>query len=243
MDFKNNQFYQYDYFGYIKEPAKSTEFLLSIVDNAIQDVNNNESNLEYLYSISPSEKVKELITKIQSNNKKHNKLLNEMHILYSKKPNDSRSNNNKPTILTCFQKAKFRELELANKYRNYIVSIPDDYFKCIIYEIFTDRLTHVMIYEDIIKLCNKNEIRQPKTSFTIDEASKIAKSLGIDFTKEKFDLNQFKTGLDVELEHGTINPTTNVTNDDPILTGKIALAHLNELPDYYVQLSKLEITK
>lgn len=47
-------------------------------------------------------------------------------------------------------------------------------------------------------------------------------------------------GLDVELEHGKISPSTNVTNDDPIMTGKIALAHLNEFPDYYTRLSKME---
>jgi hypothetical protein len=64
--------------------------------------------------------------------------------------------------------------------------------------------------------------------------------LGIDFNKEKFDLEQFRAGLDVELEHGTQNYLTNVTNDDPILTGKIALAHLNEIPDYYIRLKKLE---
>jgi len=47
-------------------------------------------------------------------------------------------------------------------------------------------------------------------------------------------------GMDVELEHGTIDPHTNVTNDDPLATGKIALAHLNELPDYYTRLDKME---
>jgi hypothetical protein len=47
-------------------------------------------------------------------------------------------------------------------------------------------------------------------------------------------------GLDVELEHGKIDPQTNVTNDEPIMTGKIALAHLNEFPDYYTRLDKME---
>jgi len=46
--------------------------------------------------------------------------------------------------------------------------------------------------------------------------------------------------MDVELEHGTIDPLTNVTNDDPLMTGKIALAHLNEFPDYYDRLEKME---
>ena len=53
-------------------------------------------------------------------------------------------------------------------------------------------------------------------------------------------MEQFRIGLNVELEHGSINPITNVTNDDPILTGKIALAHLNEFPDYYTRLTKME---
>jgi len=47
-------------------------------------------------------------------------------------------------------------------------------------------------------------------------------------------------GMDVELEHGTVDSNTNVTNDDPLITGKIALAHLNELPDYYTRLDKME---
>jgi hypothetical protein len=46
--------------------------------------------------------------------------------------------------------------------------------------------------------------------------------------------------MDVELEHGTANPETNITDDDPIKTGKIALAHLSEFPDYYIRLDKLE---
>lgn len=79
-----------------------------------------------------------------------------------------------------------------------------------------------------------------KISFTTDEASKIAKDLNIDFSKEKFDLQQFTMGLNVELEHGNRFPNANVTNNDPILTGKIALAHLIEIPDYYTRLKKLE---
>ena len=57
---------------------------------------------------------------------------------------------------------------------------------------------------------------------------------------DKYDVEQFRMGLDVELEHGTVNSNTNVTNDDPVLTGKIALAHLNEYSDYYTRLYKME---
>lgn len=70
------------------------------------------------------------------------------------------------------------------------------------------------------------------------EAKRIGEILGINWSK--FDLNQFKIGMEVELEHGSISPLTNVTNDDMITTGKITLAHLNELPDYYTRLRKIE---
>ena len=75
-------------------------------------------------------------------------------------------------------------------------------------------------------------------SFTVEEARKIGDALNIDWSK--FDAEQFRMGLDVELEHGKRDPATNVTDDDPILTGKIALAHLNEFPDYYTRLEKME---
>lgn len=74
--------------------------------------------------------------------------------------------------------------------------------------------------------------------FTAEEAKKIGEMLGLDWTK--FDVEQFRMGMDVELEHGTVDPNTNVTNDDSLMTGKIALAHLNEFPDYYTRLYKME---
>lgn len=77
-------------------------------------------------------------------------------------------------------------------------------------------------------------------SYSKEEAAAIALLLGIDFNKSKFDLNEFWMGVNVELEHGNISSQTNVTGDDPILTGKIALAHLNEFPDYYKRLKILE---
>jgi hypothetical protein len=77
-----------------------------------------------------------------------------------------------------------------------------------------------------------------KKDFTIEEAAWIARYLDIKF--DKFDIEQFRNGLDVELEHGNIDPSTNVSNDDSVITGKIAFAHLNEFPDYYVRLSKME---
>jgi len=78
----------------------------------------------------------------------------------------------------------------------------------------------------------------PKRVFTPEKAKEIGEVLGVDWTK--FDVEQFRVGMDVELEHGTEDPNTNVTNDDPLMTGKIALAHLNEFPDYYTRLLELE---
>ena len=75
-------------------------------------------------------------------------------------------------------------------------------------------------------------------SFTLEQAEAIGEQLGIRW--ETFDLEQFRAGLGVELEHGTANPTANITNDDPLMTGKIALAHLAEFPDYYTRLSQME---
>ena len=74
--------------------------------------------------------------------------------------------------------------------------------------------------------------------FTTEEAQRIGAALGIDWSQ--FDVEQFRMGLDVELEHGTADPATDVTHDDPMMTGKIALAHLNEFPDYYTRLAEME---
>ena len=77
-----------------------------------------------------------------------------------------------------------------------------------------------------------------KKHFTADEAREIGEKLGIDWSQ--FDIEQYRMGLDVELEHGLVAPHTNVTDDDPIMTGKIALAHLNEFSDYYTRLEVME---
>lgn len=77
-----------------------------------------------------------------------------------------------------------------------------------------------------------------KKHITAEEAKLIGEKLGINWSK--FDVEQYRMGMEIELEHGTINPLTNVTNDDLLLTGKIALAHLNEFSDYYTRLNKME---
>jgi hypothetical protein len=75
-------------------------------------------------------------------------------------------------------------------------------------------------------------------TFSADEARRVGDQVGINWAE--VDLEQFRMGLEVELEHGVRNVVTNVTNDDLVLTGKIALAHLLELPDYYTRLQRME---
>ena len=78
-----------------------------------------------------------------------------------------------------------------------------------------------------------------KRTFTQEEAKKIGDAIGISWDKVAID--QFRRGLEVEMEHGSQwGEATNVTNDDPHFTGKIAWAHLKEIPDYYTRLDKME---
>ncbi|MEN6409856.1 MAG: DUF5661 family protein [Anaerolineaceae bacterium] len=77
-----------------------------------------------------------------------------------------------------------------------------------------------------------------KSAFTSEQAREWGEKLGIDW--KTFDIEQFRMGMEVELEHGKRDPLTNVTNDDPLTTAKIALAHLKEFPDYYTRLDKME---
>jgi hypothetical protein len=79
-----------------------------------------------------------------------------------------------------------------------------------------------------------------RTNFTTEEARRVGEQIGIDWASAPFDVEQFQRGMEVELEHGLHDPRTNVTDDDPIVTGKIALAHLTEFPDYYVRLERME---
>jgi hypothetical protein len=79
-----------------------------------------------------------------------------------------------------------------------------------------------------------------RRSFTAEEARRVGEEIGIDWATAPFDVEQFRIGMDVELEHGLHDPATNVTDDEPSVTGKIALAHLNEFPDYYARLERME---
>jgi hypothetical protein len=79
-----------------------------------------------------------------------------------------------------------------------------------------------------------------RASFGAEEARRIGEEIGIDWSSAPFDIEQFRMGMDVELEHGLHDPSTNVTGSDPAVTGKIALAHLKEFPDYYTRLARME---
>jgi hypothetical protein len=76
--------------------------------------------------------------------------------------------------------------------------------------------------------------------FTLAQAIAVAEEIGIDFSAENFGPESFRRGMEVELEHGRRDPRTNVTNDDPMITGKITWAHLLEMPDYYERLEEME---
>ena len=78
-------------------------------------------------------------------------------------------------------------------------------------------------------------------AISADEARHFGERIGIDWDSAPFDVAQFRSGMEVELEHGLHDPATNVTDDDPVVTGKIALAHLNEFPDYYTRLERMEV--
>ena len=80
----------------------------------------------------------------------------------------------------------------------------------------------------------------PAEHFSAEQAREVGEQIGIDWDSAPFDIEQFRAGMDVELEHGKHDPATDVTGDDSIITGKIALAHLNEFADCYTSLAKME---
>ena len=81
---------------------------------------------------------------------------------------------------------------------------------------------------------------EARKEFTTEEARRYGEEIGIEWTIAPFDVDQFRAGMNVELEHGLHDLLTNVTDDDPHVTAKIALAHLNEFPDYYTRLERME---
>ena len=81
---------------------------------------------------------------------------------------------------------------------------------------------------------------EPRKKFSADEARRYGEEIGVDWASAPFDVDQFQRGMNVELEHGLHDLLTNVTDDDPHVTAKIALAHLNEFPDYDTRLERME---
>ena len=77
-------------------------------------------------------------------------------------------------------------------------------------------------------------------TFSLDDARAAGERIGIDWAASRFDAEQFRRGMNVELEHGRRDPDTDVTGDDIDVTAKIARAHLNEFPDYYTRLAVME---
>ena len=90
----------------------------------------------------------------------------------------------------------------------------------------------------LMHVVQDTETVSAKKLFSFIEAKKIGEALGISW--DKFGIRQFRMGLNIELEHGKRDPVTDVTHDDPMATGKIALAHLNDRPDYYTRLAAME---
>ena len=76
--------------------------------------------------------------------------------------------------------------------------------------------------------------------FTAEEARSYGEAVGIDWSTSPFGVEEFRNGMDVELEHGLHDSQTNVTGDDPQVTARIAWAHLKEFPDYYARLERME---
>lgn len=93
----------------------------------------------------------------------------------------------------------------------------------------------VIKLNDHTKKTNKPKVMK---QFNEIAAKKIGKTLKIDWKEVSID--EFTKGLNVELEHGSKDPQTNVTNNKGKLTGEIAWAHLKEVPDYYSKLAKME---
>ena len=90
------------------------------------------------------------------------------------------------------------------------------------------------------EIVHEHERRTPRHSFSVEQARAVAVEIDLDLDAAAFDVDAFRRGMEVELEHGLRDPATNVTDDDPLITGKIAWAHLKEFPEYYERLEAME---
>ncbi|MBB6216577.1 rubrerythrin [Anaerosolibacter carboniphilus] len=226
---------------------------LALVKDAAQGEREDELFYDYLISVAPTKEEKDIIATIRDDERKHNKMFRQIYRYFTGQeiPPAKDEEFEKPnSYIYGVTKALFGELAAMERYRIIRAGMPDRYHRDMVFEILTDEMKHADKYNYILnknvgkstidKSMNRDSKSIQKTKFTKEEAAQIAMQLGIDFSKERFDLEQFWMGVNTELEHGLKYGPTNVTADNPILTGKIAYAHLREFPDYYTRLKKLE---
>lgn len=223
---------------------------LELIKEAVQDERADELMYSYFISVAPTQEEKDIITSIRNDERNHRKWFREIYKFYTGEDIEAAGGEEfkKPSsYIEGISNAVFGELKALEKYRFIREGLPSRLYRDIVFRILTDEIKHSIKYNYILNknsnaasMMRSNGAAMGRTKFSKEEAAAIALLLGIDFAKTKFDLNQFWMGVNIELEHGKIYDETNVTSDNPLLTGKIALAHLNEFPDYYTRLAKLE---
>lgn len=233
---------------------KTLEEALILVKEAIQGERDDELFYDYLISIAPTQEEKDIIITIRDDEKKHNQYFREIYKLYTGEDIylSPAANSEKPkSYIEGIKKAKLGELRAVEKYRDIRAGIPHSYFRDMVFEVVTDELKHAHKYDYVLYLSIINTVPTSAPApitpapasqgdFTAEQAIQLAKSLDVDFGKERFDLNEFLMGLKTEMEHRKKYNPINFTEDDPLATGKLTLAHLREFPDYYTRLAKLE---
>lgn len=251
----------------VQKPYKSTKKAIASAKDSVRDEKGDVLFYDYLISIAPDDD-REVIREIREDEKKHEEMLRELYASYTGNEHEDEGEAafEKPMdYYEGLRMAFFGEIAAAERYRDVRAGLPDMFHRDMVFEIIIDEMEHADKFNYLLNMNKgffKGELMMvsdtreeepaqekddvyingvtPKESFTMEEAAAVAKQLEVDFAKAGFDLEQLKNGMDVELEHGTCDPKTNVTGDDPVLTGKIALAHLNEFPDYYIRLKKME---
>ncbi len=105
------------------------------------------------------------------------------------------------------------------------------------------KLPDYITNDEVKRVCKELGLRDwtalKEPSVTADEAKKILAEINV--TRMPIALEDFRIGLEVELEHGIVFSDANVTSNHPVLTGKIVMAHMKESLDYYQRLDVAEI--
>lgn len=224
---------------------KTLNQALSLVKQAVTGEREDELFYDYLISQAPDKEQKDIITSIRNDERKHNKYFREIYYYFTKENIKSPENVEfkKPdSYIDGIKKAKMGELSAVERYRDIRAGLPTRYYRDMVFEIITDEIKHAAKYDYILHLNvqGKRQDLYSRKQFTMEDAQENAKKLGIDFSSEAFDQDQFLMGLNMELEHGTVSSLTNITDDNPIITAKIVLSHLRKFPNYYTMLRKLE---